>query len=73
MKKKVVFRCQFGGSRYVTYEEPSNWDQKKMIYVTYVDRRKLGGGYWLTLEGAIGHILTYLDGFKLETFKTIWS
>ena len=72
MKKKVVFRCQFGGNRYVTYEEPSDWDEKEIVYVNYVDRRKLGVGCWRTLAGAIGHILMYLDGFKLEHFKYVW-
>lgn len=72
MKKKVVFRCQFGGNRYVTYEETCDWGFKGTVYVNYVNRKKMGVGSWKTLAGAIGHIMVYLDGFKFEDFKNIW-
>lgn len=56
----------------MTYEEPSDWDQKEIVYVNYVNRKKMGIGSWRTLAGAIGHIMMYLDGFKSKDFKIIW-
>lgn len=44
----------------------------KVIYVTYVDRRKLGGAFWVSIEGAIGSIMKEVNGFDFRRFKEIW-
>lgn len=73
MKKEVVFRCQFGGSRYwvEVLEHPKKKDG--VVYATYKDRRRLDTFTWGTLEGAIGSIMQEHPGFSTIKFVEVWQ
>lgn len=73
MKKKCVFRCQFGGHRYRIYAVSDMIPSKEFVYIAYKERRKLNNFPFITFEGALGSVLIEYNGFSVDNLKFIWS
>lgn len=73
MKKEKLIVCRFGGKSYSIYAVNNPKLESKLVYMTYVGRRRLDATAWFSFEGALGSILCECPFYDLGKYVEVWS